>query len=137
MISHSIRGKDLGISGGSVGFFFLRDTVVNGFLLLTAAALMHAAQVRSSVVGLCGRRVAGVPARWVGVRMEDLPLSGLLPVALLGAGVAFSCWRVWWSSAVMEATCFSSSWIRFVLVACEESMAFSMDSTCRESCRIT
>jgi hypothetical protein len=37
----------------------------------------------------------------------------------------------------MEATCFSSSRIQFVLVACEESMAFSMRSTCRESCRIS
>jgi hypothetical protein len=68
--------------------------------------------------------------------MEDLPLSGLLPVGLLGAGVVFCCWHIWWSSAVMEATCFSSSQIQFVLVACEESMAFSMHSTCRESCRI-
>jgi hypothetical protein len=37
----------------------------------------------------------------------------------------------------MEATYFSRSRIRFVLVACEESMAFSMRSTCRESCRIS
>jgi hypothetical protein len=68
--------------------------------------------------------------------VEDLPLSGLLQVGLLGAGVAFCYWCIWWSSAVMEATCFSSSRIRFVLVACEESMAFSMRSTCRESCKI-
>jgi hypothetical protein len=68
---------------------------------------------------------------------EDLPLSGLMPVVLLGAGVAFCCWHVWWSSVVMEATCFSSSQIQFVLVACKESMAFSMHSTCRESCMIS
>jgi hypothetical protein len=36
----------------------------------------------------------------------------------------------------MEATYFSSSWIQFVLVACEESRAFSMHSTCRDNCRI-
>jgi hypothetical protein len=63
MISLSIRGRDLGISGGGVGFFFLRDIVVNGFLLFSAAAVMRAAHVRSLVVGLCGRGVAGVPAR--------------------------------------------------------------------------
>jgi energy-converting hydrogenase Eha subunit C len=63
MISLSIRGRDLGISQDGVGFFFLRDTVVNGFSLFSAAAVMRAAQVRSLVVGLCGRGAAGVPAR--------------------------------------------------------------------------
>jgi hypothetical protein len=62
MISLSIRGRDLGISGGGAGFFFLHDTVVNGLLLFSAAAVMRAAQVRSSVVGLCGCGAAGVPA---------------------------------------------------------------------------
>jgi hypothetical protein len=62
MISLSICGTDLGISGGGAGFFFLCDTVVNGLSLFSAAAVMHAAQVRSSVFGLCGRGVAGVPA---------------------------------------------------------------------------
>jgi hypothetical protein len=62
MISHSMQGKDLGIGGGSVGFFFLRNTVVNGFSLFSAAAVMCAAQVRSSVVGLCGHGAAGVYA---------------------------------------------------------------------------
>jgi hypothetical protein len=37
----------------------------------------------------------------------------------------------------MDATYFSISRIRFVLVACEESNAFSMRSTCRDSCRIS
>jgi hypothetical protein len=60
MISLSIHGRDLGISGGSVGFFFLRDMVVNGFPLLSATAVMCVAQVRLSVVGLCGCGVAGV-----------------------------------------------------------------------------
>jgi hypothetical protein len=69
--------------------------------------------------------------------MEDLPLSGLLLVGLLGAGVVFCCWCIQWSLAVMEATCFSSSQIQFVLVACEESIAFSICSTCRDSCRIS
>jgi hypothetical protein len=69
--------------------------------------------------------------------VEDLPLSGLLPVGLLGAGVVFCYWCIRWSLLVMDATCFSSSWIGFVLVACEESMAFSMRLTCRESCRIS
>jgi hypothetical protein len=63
MISLSIRGRDLGISGGGAGFFFLCDTVVNGFSLFSAAAVMRAAQVRSSVVGLCGHGAAGVRAR--------------------------------------------------------------------------
>jgi hypothetical protein len=63
MISLSMRGRDLGISGGSAGFFFLRDTVVNCFSLASAAAAMHAAQLRWSVVGLCGCGVAGVHAR--------------------------------------------------------------------------
>jgi hypothetical protein len=67
----------------------------------------------------------------------DLPLSGLLMVGLLGAGVAFYCWYVWWSSAIIEATCFSSSHIWFVLVACEESSAFSIHSTYRESSRMS
>jgi hypothetical protein len=38
---------------------------------------------------------------------------------------------------VIEATCFSSSQIWFVLVACEDSITFSIRSTCRESCRIS
>jgi hypothetical protein len=137
MISLSMRGRDLGIIGGGVGFFFLRDTMVNGLSLRSAAAVMHAAQVSSSVVGLYRRGAAAVPACWVGGPAGDLPLSGLLPVGLLGARVVFCCWCIQWSLAVMEATCFSSSWIRFVLVACEESMAFSMCSTCRDSCRIS
>jgi hypothetical protein len=37
---------------------------------------------------------------------------------------------------VIEATCFSSSRIWFVLGACEESKAFSICLTGRESCRI-
>jgi hypothetical protein len=48
---------------GSAGFFLLRDTVVNGFSLFSGAAVMRAAQVRSSVVVLCGHGAAGVPAR--------------------------------------------------------------------------
>jgi hypothetical protein len=63
MISLSIRGRDLGISGGGAGFFFLRDTVVNGLLLFSAAAVIRAAQVRSSVFGLCGRGEAGMHVR--------------------------------------------------------------------------
>jgi hypothetical protein len=62
MISLSMRGRDLGIIRGGAGFFFLRDTVVNGLSLHSAAAVMRAAQVRSSVVGLCGHGAAGVPA---------------------------------------------------------------------------
>jgi hypothetical protein len=69
--------------------------------------------------------------------MEDLPLSGLLPVSLLGARVAFCCWHARWSLVVMDATCFSSSQIWFVLVACEESRAFSICSTCRDNCRMS
>jgi hypothetical protein len=69
--------------------------------------------------------------------MEDLPLSGLLLAGLLGAGVAFCCWRVRWTSMVMEATCFLSSHIRLVFVACEESNTFSIHSTCRESCKMS
>jgi hypothetical protein len=38
---------------------------------------------------------------------------------------------------VIEATCFSSSRIWLVLVACAESSAFSICSTCRESCRMS
>jgi hypothetical protein len=38
---------------------------------------------------------------------------------------------------VIDATCFSSSQIWFVLVACEESRAFSICSTCTDSCRIS
>jgi hypothetical protein len=37
----------------------------------------------------------------------------------------------------MEATYCSSSWIQFVLVACEESRAFSIHSSYRDSCRIS
>jgi hypothetical protein len=62
MISLSMRGRDLGISGGGVDFFFLRDTVVNCFSLVSAAAAMRAAQLRSSVVGLCRLGAAGVHA---------------------------------------------------------------------------
>jgi hypothetical protein len=62
MISLSMRGRVLGISGGSAGFCFLCDTVVNCFSLASAAAAMRAAQLRSSVVGLCGRGAAGVRA---------------------------------------------------------------------------
>jgi hypothetical protein len=60
MISLSMRGRDLGISGGGVGFFFLRDTVINCSSLASAAAAMRAAQLRSSEVGLCRRGAAGV-----------------------------------------------------------------------------
>jgi hypothetical protein len=69
--------------------------------------------------------------------MEDLPHSGLLLASLLEAGVAFCCWHIRWSSAVMEATCFSSSRIQLVFVACEESSTFSICSTCRESCKMS
>jgi hypothetical protein len=62
MISLSTWGRDLGMIVGSAGFFFLHDTVVNGFLLFSATAAMYAAQVRSSVVGLCRHGAAGVPA---------------------------------------------------------------------------
>jgi hypothetical protein len=62
MISLSMHGRDFRIIGGGAGFFFLHDTMVNGLSLCSAAAVMHAAQVRSSVVGLCGRGAAGVPA---------------------------------------------------------------------------
>jgi hypothetical protein len=60
MISLSIRGRDLGISGGGAGFFFLRITVVNCVLLVSAAVVRRAAQLRLSVVGLCRRGAAGV-----------------------------------------------------------------------------
>jgi hypothetical protein len=70
-----------------------------------------------------------------GTRRGPSPFR-VVPVGLLGAGVVFCCWCIRWSSAMIEATCFSSSRIRFMLVACEESMAFSMHSTCRDSCRI-
>jgi hypothetical protein len=43
MISLSIRGRDLGISGGGAGFFFLRDMVVDGSSLFAAAVVMRAA----------------------------------------------------------------------------------------------
>jgi hypothetical protein len=46
---------------GSAGFFCLHATVVKGYSLCSAAAVMHVAQVRSSVFGLCGHGVAGVP----------------------------------------------------------------------------
>jgi hypothetical protein len=124
------------MSVGGTGFFCLCAMVVKGFSLGLAAAVMYAAQVRLSVVGLCRCGAAGVHSHQLKRGAEDLPLLGLLPVGLLGAGVVFCCWHIWWSLVVMEATCFSSSWIRFVLVACEESMAFSICSTCRESCRI-
>jgi hypothetical protein len=62
MISLSMQGRDLGMIVGSAGFFCLHMTVVKGFSLCSAAAAMHAAQVRSSVVGLCGCGAAGVCA---------------------------------------------------------------------------
>jgi hypothetical protein len=37
----------------------------------------------------------------------------------------------------MEATCFSSLQIQFVLVACEDIRAFSICLTCRDNCRIS
>jgi hypothetical protein len=80
---------------GSTGFFFLHDMVVNSFSLFSAAAVICAAQVRLSVVGVCGHGVAGVRSRWFGWGAEDYPLSGLLPVGLLGAGVVFCYWRIW------------------------------------------
>jgi hypothetical protein len=63
MISLSMHGRDFGIIGGSAGFFFLHETVVNSLSLRSAAAVMHAAQVRLSVVGLCRTGAVGVPAR--------------------------------------------------------------------------
>jgi hypothetical protein len=47
---------------GSIGFFYLCAMVVRGFSLHSAAAVMCTAQVRLSVVSLCGRGVAGVYA---------------------------------------------------------------------------
>jgi hypothetical protein len=86
MISLSIRGRDFGISGGSAGFFFLRDTVVNCFSLASAAAVMRAAQLRSSVVWLCRRGVAGMRARSLGARAEDLPFRGCSRLVCWGLG---------------------------------------------------
>jgi hypothetical protein len=128
MISYSTQGSAFGMSRASIGFFFLHEMVVNCCLLPSAAAVIHAAQLTLSVGGLCSCGVASV-----GAQVLDLPLLGLLPVSLLGAGIALYCWYVWWSLAIIEATCFSSSHIWFVLVACEESSAFSIRSTYRES----
>jgi hypothetical protein len=94
MISLSMRGRDFRIIGGGVGSFFLRDTVVNSFSLPSAAAVIRVAQVRSLVVGLWRCGAAGVPACSVGVCTENLPLLGLLPVSLLGTGVAFCYWCI-------------------------------------------
>jgi hypothetical protein len=120
------------MSRAGIGFFFLQDTVMNCCLLLSAAAVMHAAQLSLFVGGLCSCGAAGM-----GAQALDLPLLGFLPVGPLGAGVVEYCWHAWWSSAVIEATCFSSSCIWFVLVACEESSTFSICSTCRKSCRMS
>jgi hypothetical protein len=119
------------MSGASIGFFFLPDMVMNCYSLPSATVVICAALLSLSVGGLCSCGVAGV-----GAHTLDLPLLELLLVGLLGAGVAF-CYRcIWWSLAIIEATCFSSLQIRLVLVACKESSAFSIHLTCRESCRM-
>jgi hypothetical protein len=79
------------MSVGGTGFFCLCATVVKGFSLGSAAAVIRAAQVRLSVVGLCRCGVAGVRLHRLEWGVEDLPLSGLLPVGLLGAGVVECC----------------------------------------------
>jgi hypothetical protein len=116
----------------SAVFFFLHNMVVNCCSLFSAAAAMCMAQLILLVRGFCGWGVAGV-----GVWVLGFPFSGFLPVGWWGPGVEECCWHIRWSSAVIEATCFSSSHIQLVLVACAESSAFSICSTCRESCRMS
>jgi hypothetical protein len=68
--------------------------MVNCLSLASTVAVMCVAQLRLLEVGLCRCGVASMYSHQSGHGIESLPLSGLLLVSLLGAGVAFCYWCV-------------------------------------------
>jgi hypothetical protein len=115
---------------GHIGF------VILVLVSIEASSLSHIfSWVSPDILGLLWMWGSRCSEPWGSRRVAGVALlSGLLCGLLLG--IAVSCQLTFYSSAVIEASCYSSSQIQFVLAAWAQSIACSMHSNWYQICSI-